>query len=97
MGIIKAFFNSLGGGLADQWEEVIEADGMSDTTVFVKGVKVRKNDKRNNNKKGTEDVISNGSVIIFLNITPYFSLYSVIFATILSVIIGSFSRRTYTG
>ena len=63
MGIIKAFFNSIGGGLADQWEEVIEADGMSDTTVFVKGVKVRKNDKRNNNKKGTEDVISNGSVI----------------------------------
>ncbi len=63
MGIIKAFFNSIGGGFADQWEEVIEADGMTDTTVFVKGVKVRKNDKRNNNKKGTEDVISNGSVI----------------------------------
>ncbi|MBQ8387704.1 MAG: SPFH domain-containing protein [Clostridia bacterium] len=63
MGIIKAFFNSLGGGLADQWEEVIEADGMSEGTVFVKGVKVRRNDKRNSNKKGTEDVISNGSII----------------------------------
>ncbi len=63
MGIIKAFFNSIGGGFADQWEEVIEAGEMSDTTVFTKGVKVRKNDRRNSNKKGTEDVISNGSVI----------------------------------
>ena len=47
MGIIKAFFNSMGGNLADQWQEVLEADNMSDTTVFTKGVKVRKNDKRN--------------------------------------------------
>ena len=63
MGIIKAFFNSVGGTFADQWEEVIEAGEMTDTTVFVKGVKVRANDKRNNNKKGTDDIISNGSVI----------------------------------
>ena len=63
MGIIKAFFNAMGGNLADQWQEVLEADNMSDTTVFTKGVKVRKNDKRNNNKKGTDDVISNGSII----------------------------------
>ncbi len=63
MGIIKAFFGSVGGGLADQWEEVIEAGEMSDTTVFTKGVKVRKNDRRGSNKKGTEDVISNGSII----------------------------------
>lgn len=63
MGIIKAFFNSVGGSLADSWEEVLEADNMSDTTVFTKGVKVRKDDRRNNNKKGTEDVISNGSII----------------------------------
>ncbi|MBQ9071519.1 MAG: SPFH domain-containing protein [Clostridia bacterium] len=63
MGIIKATFNAIGGNLADSWAEVIEADNMSDTTVFTKGVKVRSGDKRNNNKKGTEDVISNGSVI----------------------------------
>ena len=62
MGIVKAFFGAMGGNLADSWLEVIEADGMSDTTVFAKGVKVRK-DKRSSNKKGTEDVISNGSVI----------------------------------
>ena len=63
MGIIKAFFGAVGGTLADQWQEVIEADSMSDTTVFAKGVKVRPSDKRNSNKKGTEDIVSNGSII----------------------------------
>lgn len=63
MGIIRAFFDSMGGALGDQWLEVIEADELNDTTLFTKGVKVRKNDKRNSNKKGTDDVISNGSVI----------------------------------
>ncbi len=63
MGIIRATLNAIGGGFGDQWEEVIEADSMSDTSVFVKGVKVRANDKRNTNKKGTADVISNGSII----------------------------------
>ncbi len=63
MGIIRAFFDAVGGNLADQWQEVIEAQGMSDSTVFVKGVKVRKNDRRGSNRRGTEDVISNGSVI----------------------------------
>ena len=62
MGIIKAFFGAMSGNLADQWLEVIEADEMSDTTVFTKGVKVR-TDKRSSNKRATEDVISNGSVI----------------------------------
>lgn len=63
MGIIKATFSAIGGGLADQWLEVIEADEMGDTTVFTRGVKVRASDKRSSNKKGTEDTISNGSVI----------------------------------
>jgi len=63
MGLIKAFFDAVGGALADQWQEVLEADNMSDSTVFTKGVKVRANDRRNSNKKGTEDTISNGSVI----------------------------------
>ena len=63
MGIIKAALHAAGGALADQWLEVIEAEGMSDTTVFTKGVTVRANDKRNNNKKGTADTVSNGSII----------------------------------
>ena len=41
MGIIKAFFDSVGGNLADQWLEVYEANEMSDTTVFTTGVAVR--------------------------------------------------------
>ena len=63
MGIIKAATSAIGGGLADQWLEVIEPDNMSDSTVMTKGVKVRRNDKRGANRKGTEDVITDGSVI----------------------------------
>ena len=63
MGIIKAVFGAMGGGLADSWQEVLEADQMSDTTVFTRGVKVRGGDKRSSNKRGTEDTISNGSII----------------------------------
>ena len=62
MGIIKATIDAIGGGLADQWLEVIEADEMSGNTVFTKGVAVRRG-KRNSNKRGSEDVISDGSVI----------------------------------
>ena len=51
MGLIKATFNALGGSLADSWLEVLEADNMSDTTVFTKAVAVRTG-RRNNNKKG---------------------------------------------
>ncbi len=63
MGIIKATLDAIGGGLADQWLEVLEAGNMGGTTVFTKGVKVRRNDKRNNNKKGSVDYISDGSII----------------------------------
>lgn len=62
MGIIKAFFDSVGGNLADQWLEVIEADNMSDTTVFTSGVAARTG-KRNSNKKGSDDFVSDGSII----------------------------------
>lgn len=63
MGIIKAAIDSVAGGLADQWIEVIEPDEMSATTVMTKGVFVRKDSKRGANKKGTSDVITDGSVI----------------------------------
>lgn len=62
MGIIKAFFDSIGGNLADQWLEVVEADNMSDTTVFTIGKAVRTG-KRNSNRRGSEDYISDGSII----------------------------------
>ncbi|MBR4769969.1 MAG: SPFH domain-containing protein [Clostridia bacterium] len=63
MGIIKAIAGAVSGNLADQWLEVLEADNMTDTTVCAKGVTVRRNDRRFGNKKGTEDIVSNGSII----------------------------------
>lgn len=63
MGIIKAIASAIGGSLADQWLEVLEPDAMSDSTVFTRGVKVRKDDRRNSNVKGTDNTVSNGSVI----------------------------------
>lgn len=63
MGLIKALTSAVGGGLADQWLEVIEPDNMGDNTVFTSGVKVRKDDRRGSNKRGTEDTVSNGSII----------------------------------
>lgn len=63
MGLIKAFTGAVGGGLGDVWLEVIESDKMTNSTLLCKGVKVRANDPRNSNLKGTEDAISNGTVI----------------------------------
>ena len=59
MGIVKAIGKAIGGGFADQWLEVYEADNMGDQTVFSRGVLMR----QGQNKKGTEDTVSNGSII----------------------------------
>lgn len=59
MGIIKAIGQAIGETLADQWLEVIEADDMSDKTVFTSGVLIRKGQ----NTKGTGNTVSNGSII----------------------------------
>lgn len=63
MGIIRAITSAIGGGLGDEWLESYESDYMGPTTITAPGVIVRKNDPRNNNKKGTADTISNGSII----------------------------------
>lgn len=63
MGLIRAAVGSVSGGLADQWLEVIEPSQLTNQTLMTKGVAVRKNDKRNSNKKGTSGVITDGSVI----------------------------------
>ncbi len=62
MGLIKAAMGAVTGALADQWLETFQPDEMSDRTVFAKGVPVRK-DKRSSNTKGTQDIISNGSIV----------------------------------
>src|SRR5690554_3061329 len=63
MGLIKALSSAIGGSLADQWLEVIEPNDMSDSTVCTSGVKVRKDDRRGSNRKGTENTVSDGSII----------------------------------
>lgn len=59
MGIVKALTSAVGGSLADQWLEVIEAGNMGDQTVFASGVKIRKG----SNTRGTDNTVSDGSVI----------------------------------
>lgn len=62
MGLIRAAAGALGGALADSWLEYITAGDMGPTTVVTKGVQVTKG-KRGSNRKGTPDIISNGSRI----------------------------------
>lgn len=61
MGIIKAAVSSVSGVLADSWEEVIEPDNMTFETLICRGVQVRRG--KGANKKGSQELISNGSII----------------------------------
>lgn len=63
MGIIKAAFNAIGGGLADSWQEVIEPSPMGDNTLICPGQLKSTNAGRGQNKKGSDNIVSNGSVI----------------------------------
>ncbi len=56
IGAVSGAFNS---SMGDQYLEVVEPADMGEGTVMTKGVLVRKG----SNKKGTADVISNGSII----------------------------------
>ncbi len=62
MGLIRAAQDAISGALADQWLDAYEAYDMGGTTVFTKGVFVN-NSGRSSNKKGTDNVVSNGSII----------------------------------
>ncbi len=59
MGLITAAVSSVSGVLADSWKEVIEPEDMNDSTLLVRGVAV----KKGSNKRGTDNYVSNGSVI----------------------------------
>ena len=61
MGLIKAAFGSTNGVLADQWREYFYCDSMQSNVLVSKGQK--RTSKRSSNKKGDENIISNGSVI----------------------------------
>lgn len=67
MGLIKAAVSAVGGSLGDQWLEVLEPANMGEGVVFSKGVRLRekngRRDRRDSNRSGTDDAISNGSLI----------------------------------
>ena len=70
MGLIKAFAGAVGGSLGDQWLEAIEPAEMGEGVVCCEGVRVRKGDRRDSNTRGTEDAISNGSLIHVYDMLP---------------------------
>ncbi len=61
MGLIKAAIGSAGGILADQWREYFYCDSMSSDVLMTRGVK--RTGKRSSNTKGSDNIITNGSVI----------------------------------
>jgi len=61
MGLIKAAVGSLSGILADQWKEYFYCDSLDSDTLMAKGVK--RTGKRSSNTKGSDNIITNGSVI----------------------------------
>lgn len=61
MGLIKAGIGALGGVLADQWREYFYCDSLEAEVLAAKGVK--RSSRRSSNKKGSENVITNGSII----------------------------------
>jgi membrane protease subunit (stomatin/prohibitin family) len=61
MGLIKAAMGAIGGNLADQWLEYFYCDSMP-SDVLVAKAQVKKSG-RSSNTKGSDNVISNGSVI----------------------------------
>ena len=61
MGLIKAAVGSVGGILADQWKEYFYCDALPENVLVAKGRK--RVSSRSSNTKGTDNVISNGSVI----------------------------------
>ena len=61
MGLLKAGIGALGGVFADQWRDYFYCESMDADTLVVKGEK--RTGGRSSNKKGTDNIISNGSVI----------------------------------
>ncbi len=62
MGLLKAAIGAVGGTLADSWKDAIHCPKMDNTVLLRHGVKMA--DARSSNKKGSDNVISNGSVIM---------------------------------
>ena len=62
MGLIKAALGAAGGVLADQWKDFFICEEMADDVLMMKGH--RSTGGRSANTKGSDNVITNGSVIV---------------------------------
>ena len=63
MGLIKAFAGAVSSTLADQWKEYFYCEALPVDVLVEKGQK-RVNSRKSSNTKGSENIISNGSVIV---------------------------------
>ena len=61
MGLIRAALGAAGGVMADQWKEYFYCESIPENVMAVKGL--HRISGRSSNYKGSENIISNGSVI----------------------------------
>ena len=61
MGLLRAALDSFGGVLSDQWREYFYCDSLDEEVLVAKGQK--RIGGRSSNKKGDDNIISNGSII----------------------------------
>ena len=61
MGLIKAALGAAGGVMADQWKEYFYCESIPENVMAVKGL--HRVSGRSSNYKGSENIISNGSII----------------------------------
>ena len=61
MGLIKAALGAAGGVLADQWKEYFYCEALPENVLLTKGKK--RVSSRSSNTKGSDNIISNGSII----------------------------------
>ncbi len=61
MGLIKSIFTATGSTLADQWKEFFYCESIPNDILMTRGIK--QVGKRSSNKKGNDNIISNGSGI----------------------------------
>ena len=63
MGLIKAFSGAVSSALADQWKEYFYCEALPVDVLVTKGQK-RVDSKRSSNTKGSDNIISDGSLIV---------------------------------
>lgn len=63
MGLIQAFSGAIGGTFADQWKDIVTPGPFDERTVVAPGLFQQSNAGRGANRRGSADVISNGSKI----------------------------------